>query len=266
MKYMIIGGNHGRHLFYLKSIANHCNVVGAIIEKRESFLPSPPEGIEVQDRDNFIRHFKNRESWEHKYFGKNQCVDFDCPVHYVEEASLSSKESVDFVKKLNPDVVFIFGSGMIRDPLYSALPSLKINLHLGLSPRYRGSATLFWPFYFLEPNWAGSTFHMITDEPDAGNIIHQSIPELSKGDTIHEVACKVVEQSAKDVTKIIDTIENDERLKLHKQKGTGKNFLTRDFIPQHLRVIYNMYEDDIVDHFLDGKISPRPPKLITLDK
>ena len=28
---------------------------------------------------------------------------------------------------------------------------LTINIHLGLSPWYRGSATLFWPSYNLEP-------------------------------------------------------------------------------------------------------------------
>ena len=38
------------------------------------------------------------------------------------------------------DVALIFGTGLIKDPLYSALPADTINMHLGLSPRYRGSA------------------------------------------------------------------------------------------------------------------------------
>lgn len=263
MRYMIIGGDHPRHLHYLNSIVKNTSVVGAILEKRESFMPQPPEGLEDKDRENFIRHFKNREKYELEFFGEEKNLP-NCPIHYVTEDTLSNEQSVDFIKELKPDVVFIFGTGMIREPLYSHLPKLKINLHLGLSPRYRGSATLFWPFYFLEPNWAGSTFHLITDEPDAGDIIHQSIPTLEKGDTIHEVACKVVQQSALDAKKIIDTLESGEELVLHKQKGTGKNFLTRDFIPQHLRVIYDLYDDDIVDQFLDNKISPNNPKLITI--
>lgn len=264
MRYMIIGGDHPRHLHYLNSIVENAFVVGAILEKRESFMPEPPEGLENKDRENFIKHFENRQKYELEFFGEKKNLP-DCPIHYVTDETLSTKESVEFIKEINPDVVFIFGTGMIREPLYSCLPKLKINLHLGISPRYRGSATLFWPFYFLEPNWAGSTFHLITDEPDAGDIIHQSLPTLEKGDTIHEVACKVVEQSAIDVRKIIDILESDNGLKLHKQKGTGKNFLTRDFIPQHLRVIYDLYNDDIVDQFLDKKISPVDPKPIRID-
>lgn len=263
MRYLIVGGDHPRHLHYLNAIADNAIVIGAILEKRESFIPQPPVGLEEKDHENFIRHFANREKYEVEFFGKEKKLP-DCPIHYVTENTLSDKESVKFVQKLDFDVVFIFGTGMIREPLYSNLPKLKINLHLGISPRYRGSATLFWPFYFLEPNWAGSTFHLITDEPDAGDIIHQSLPLLEKGDTIHEVACKVVQQSAIDVKMIIDTLESRKQLVLHKQKGTGRNFLTRDFIPQHLRVIYDLYDDDIVDQFLDKKISSKSPQPIRI--
>ena len=263
MRYMIIGGDHPRHLYYANAIAQSCNVVGAIMEHRESFIPQPPEDLEERDKVNFIKHFTNREKYEKEYFGEERKVP-DCPIHYVDRDTLSSKETVDFVKRLKPDVVFIYGPGMIREPLFSSLPKYKINLHLGLSPRYRGSATLFWPFYFLEPNWAGSTFHIISDEPDAGEVIHQSLPELKRGDTIHEVSCRVVQQSAEDVKKIIEVLESGKQLVLHKQTSSGKNFLTRDFIPQHLRVIYDLYDDALVDAYLDAKITPKDPEVITI--
>jgi folate-dependent phosphoribosylglycinamide formyltransferase PurN len=265
MRYMIIGGDHPRHLYYLNSIVESCNVVGAILEHREEFVPEVPLNLDKIDRENFIRHFQNRKKFELEYFGDERKLP-KCPIHYVNEKNLYDEKSVEFVKKIKPDVVFIFGTGMIREPLYSNLPQLKINLHLGLSPRYRGSATLFWPFYFLEPNWAGSTFHIITNEPDAGDIIHQSIPILEKGDTIHEVACKVVKQSSIDVKKIISILESGKELQLYKQRGTGKKFLSRDFMPQHLRVIYNLYNDNIVDYFLEGKINPKNPNLIVLNQ
>ena len=263
MRYMIIGGDHPRHLYYANAIAGSCNVVGAIIERRESFVPQPPDGLEERDRRNFVRHFANRKKYEKEYFGTERKVP-DCPVHYVGRESLSSHETVEFVKSLKPDVVFIYGPGMIREPLFSALPEYKINLHLGLSPRYRGSATLFWPFYFLEPNWAGSTFHIISDKPDAGDIIHQSLPELKRGDTIHEVSCRVVQQSAMDVKKIIDVLERGDTLKLHRQNSDGKNFLMRDFMPQHLRVIYDLFDDGLVDAYLRGEIRPEEPNIVVV--
>ena len=51
---------------------------------------------------------------------------------------------------------------------------------------------MFWPFYFLKPQFAGLTLHNISDKPDAGDIFHQSTPSLIKGDGIHNVGTKVV--------------------------------------------------------------------------
>ena len=255
-----IGGSHSRHLYFLNQINNKFQLIGGILEKRENSMPEPPDSISELDRKNFIRHFKQRDLNEKKYFG-NQ----DIPkIHIlnVKENELNSEKSVQFINKLNPDLVIIFGCGLIKNPLFNVLPVNSINLHLGLSPRYRGSATLFWPFYFLEPNLAGTTFHYIVDEPDAGDIIHQSVPILETGDGIHDVSCKAVITATKDAIKLIEIFKSKMFFKRFKQRATGKNFLTNDFKPQHLRLIYNCYDDDIVDKFLEGKLVSKNLKLI----
>jgi folate-dependent phosphoribosylglycinamide formyltransferase PurN len=257
MKLLWIGGSHPRHLHYINTIAKAFPLSGAIIEIRENLLPQPPEGLAETDRQNFIRHFGNREKAEQKYFGEQPFPD--CPARKVTHATLNTPESVDFVRSVNPDLVLVFGSGMVRDPLFSALTQPTVNLHLGLSPRYRGAATLFWPFYFLEPPYAGSTFHFIVSEPDAGEIIHQVTPELHPDDGIHDVACKVVMQSAQDAVRLLEIYAEKGGWVTRKQKATGKNFLASDFIPEHLRVIYNVYNDDMVRQYLDGRLKCKTP-------
>jgi hypothetical protein len=50
--------------------------------------------------------------------------------------------------------------------------------------------------------------------------------------------------------------------KLFKQKPeAGKNFLESNFQPQHLRMIYQVYNNNVVDAYLDGKISQKEPNL-----
>ena len=259
MKLFWIGGSHPRHLYYINTIRKEFNLAGALIEMRENLLPQPPAGLEKLDRDNFILHFANREKAEMKYFGEQPFPD--CPSMKVTHEALNSAESVDFLRSINPDLVLVFGSGMVREPLFSALPNHAVNLHLGLSPRYRGAATLFWPFYFLEPAFAGGTFHYIVSEPDAGEIIHQVVPELDKEDGIHDVACKTVVQSAKEAILLLKIYTERGSWVTRKQKATGKNFLAGDFMPQHLRTIYNVYHDEIVQQYLEGKLPQRKPSL-----
>jgi len=201
MKILFIGGNHPRHLYYANKIHEKFTFSGAIIQIRENLLPKPGLELEEHDKQNFLKHFSNRDKLEQKYFGNQELPH--CPMLKVSKEELNLKNSAEFVNEIKPDLVLIFGCSLIKEPLYSSLPENSINLHLGLSPRYRGAATLFWPFYFMEPNFAGSTFHYIISEPDAGNLIHQSIAKLEVNDTIHDVACKTVIQSTEDMLKLL---------------------------------------------------------------
>jgi len=264
LKIVFIGGNHPRHLYYLNKINEKFPFAGLVIEKRSEGtnekIPVPPNNISEHDKENFVKHFSNRYNTEQKYFGSEKIPE--CDTVEIEKEELNSKKTVDFIDSIKPEIVFIYGSHLIKEPLYSKLPENTINLHGGLSPRYRGTATMFWPFYFLEPNYVGTTFHHIVSEPDAGTIIHQSVPTLEKGDKIHDVSCKTIIQSSKDVIKLLEIFEKNGRWEKFSQKGTGKNFLERDFKPEHLRMIYDYFDDDIVDKFLDGEIQSREPNLI----
>ena len=223
-------------------------------------LPEPPSGLSDRDRENFVRHFAKREAAEAEYFGEQRPPG--CSTLEVGRGDLNSSQTAEFVQRFKPDVVLIFGCGLIKDPLVGVLPWDSINLHRGLSPRYRGAATLLWPFYFLEPSYAGTTFHHIVAEPDAGEIVHQVVPEVALEDGIHDVACKVVLQSSAEMLKLLDIRRARGRWESFRQRGTGKDFLGTDFRPEHLRVIYDMYNDEMVRDWLEGRMHCGRPTLV----
>ena len=260
MNIVAVAGNHPRHLFFLNAVHAKHPLAGSILQIREHMVPTPPSGIDERDRQNFIKHFHNRDEAEKKYFGSQSAPE--CERLEVSAEELNGSKSAAFIRKTQPDVVLIFGTDLIKGDFYHSLPPNTVNMHLGLSPKYRGAATLFWPFYFLEPQFAGSTFHHIIAEPDAGDVIHQTRPELEKGDHIHDVACKTVVQSAKDAVKLLELYEATGQWQSYRQKASGKNFLVSDFSPEHLRVIYDLYQDNIVDCYLDGQLKSKEPKLI----
>ena len=67
-----------------------------------------------------------------------------------------------------------------------------LNIHLGLSPYYKGSATNFWPFVNNELQFVGVSFLGIDDGIDTGPIIHQIRPDFKIGDSIHDVGNKLI--------------------------------------------------------------------------
>ena len=269
-KILIFSGNHARHIYVNKLFLEYDFEISLILMKREDLTPKIPNNLIENDRKIFEKHFFERAIREEDEFGLFNSNDqikkiFDkCQILECDSELLNSESVKVFVENFSPDFVFIFGTNIIKNPVSSILPENTINLHLGLSPWYRGSATLFWPFYNLEPQFAGATFHKILNEPDAGDILHQCVPSLTKGQKIHDVGVNTVVKAKMELNKIINYALEGRELLFNKQKSSGKNYLTSDFRPEHLRLIYNEFDNKIVDYYLYNKKIMKNPNLIKL--
>ena len=263
MKLLLFSGTHPRHLFINSEIIKHFDETFIVVMHREELIPPPPVNISPEDKVNFTRHFQNRYEKEKEAYGElsYESVFKSHEKIIVKPADLNSTMVLNKVKEFNADICMIFGVNLVLDPVLSELPKNKINIHLGLSPWYKGGATLFWPFYYLQPNHAGVTIHQITKSADQGEIIHQFIPNLEAGDTIHDVGVKCVLKTKDEIIKVINHFKTYREFKGAVQKTSGRVWIGKDFNPSHLRVIYNLFNDDIVDRYLNKELGHSDPKL-----
>ena len=263
MKAVLMIGSHYRHLYVAKTLMEAGYLQAVMIEEREHLVPSPPAQLSTIDHDNFIRHFADREAAEQKAFGRLTKQDLaGVPLYEVTQEGLNENDAVQWLQQQNPEAVISFGIHKLEQAMLEVLPDLAWNIHGGLSPWYKGNITLFWPFYFLKPNWAGMTIHQLTSRLDGGDIIHHSVPELMYGDGIHDVASRAVVQAAHDLVNIFKLLDQGVSITPQKQKSNGKLFVGTDWKPQHLRLIYNHFNNDIVDRFLDGELGADHPPLV----
>ena len=265
MRLILFSGSHPRHLFVNRELLKHFDETLIIVMEREELLPLPPKNLLQHDKDLFNKHFQNRSKVELKIYGNlfPKQVYNESNVIFIQPNELNTNEIAEKVRQFNADFCFIFGVDLILNPVINELPSNKINLHLGLSPWYKGAATLFWPFYYLQPQFCGITFHQITEKPDAGEIIHQCVPSLYEGDKIHDVGAKCVLKAIDDLHRVISYWKRKKFFLGKKQKTSGRNWRGIDFHPSHLRVIYDLFNDQIVNHYLAGDLEQRKPKLFS---
>jgi hypothetical protein len=92
----------------------------------------------------------------------------DVPVHRVR--GVNSRSTRDLLTELAPDVLCIYGTSIVKDPTLSIAKSTALNMHTGISPRYRGADCAFWPLHEKEPQWLGATVHECTSAIDGGAI------------------------------------------------------------------------------------------------
>jgi methionyl-tRNA formyltransferase len=72
----------------------------------------------------------------------------------------------------------------------------SLNLHTGISPRYRGTDCAFWPVANREPQWLGATVHECTSAVDGGQIYGVVAAHWELGDGLHELFARAVAAGA----------------------------------------------------------------------
>ena len=262
MKVLLATGNHPRHKYLIRLLKDTGFLNALVIEKRENFIPSIPETLDDLTKAYFTTHFEKRNQAEDEVFHFQDIEDkFENRLEILP-GEINNQNTIDFIVKNQPDILITFGIGILHQNFLSVAPREIWNIHGGLSPWYKGAITHFWPSYHLQPQYTGCTIHYINSKIDAGAIIHQTPAVLEYDDGLHQLSCKSLQIALKVVVPLLSSIKKSNNIKAVNQKTTGKLWLKKDWDPQHLRLIYGLYDDKIVNAYLDGELVQNKPKLI----
>jgi hypothetical protein len=261
---LLIVGSHPRHRLLARRVSEIGCLAGLVIEQREAHVPEAPPGLSSATAALFRHHFAQREAAERKHFGDGEPdKSWNVPVLHVTERGLNSDETRDFIRGIDPTLMLSYGCHKIVAETRAAARGLRWNIHGGLSPWYRGVATHFWPSYLLEPQMTGMTVHELTDELDGGAIVHQCAAPLMSGDGLHDLACRAVAAISEELPSLVGLALQPERLKPPvPQRVSGRIWRTVDWSPAHLHLIYDVYQDRIVDQYLEGHLTAALPSLV----
>ena len=88
----------------------------------------------------------------------------------------SLESLLDFLKS---DIYIVFGSSYIKGELVDFLIKQKtINIHMGVSPYYRGTDCNFWSIYDDNPHLVGATIHMLSKGLDSGPMLYHAMSNI----------------------------------------------------------------------------------------
>jgi folate-dependent phosphoribosylglycinamide formyltransferase PurN len=186
---VLLTSNENRHRYAAARLAAAADLVGVVAEVKASniisALPLPSEEQKIVDR-----HFAERDYVEQKLLGINEFPDTDRIE--IRNGGVNDPEILKWIEKREPDAVVLYGTSLIRGPLLDTYSGRMVNLHLGLSPYYRGAGTNFWPLVYGEPECVGATLHLAVAKVDAGPILAQVRPSAEHDDRSHELGTKAL--------------------------------------------------------------------------
>ncbi len=243
---VIITGDQLRHNYFIDQMNVHFDVRGVV---SESVYQPKIEG-ELNDISDLRRHFEGREQAERHYFASSEQMTL--PQDWllrVPKGEANSDPVFNWIMNKAPHFLILYGSSIIRQRLLKAFDHRTINMHLGLSPYYRGSGTNFWPLVNGEPELVGVTIHLATLDVDAGAILKQVRPKISAGDRNHDIGCKAIIAGTE---AMIATLKDYAagKIKPRPQPEGGHVYKRADFNVEAVRQMWRNFDEGMIEAYL----------------
>lgn len=129
----------------------------------------------------------------------------------IEVSSVNAQECLEQLKTLQPDLVIVHGTRIISKKILQSINSTFINIHAGITPRYRGSHGAYWALANNDKENCGVTVHLVDAGIDTGNVLAQSIIPYTKQDNFVTYPYLQLAEGLKLLKEVIEKLEKKER-------------------------------------------------------
>lgn len=221
MKALILTSNSLRHRYFARAVARCLDAPTALFEDKKNYY------VQQRYQSLLVRaHFASISAAEKLWFA--DAADETCPgMRQVRD--INAPDLVVWARQQSFDVVCLFGTAILGREWLDAFPAKIVNLHLGLSPFYRGSATLLWPFVNRELEYLGTTIHLATANVDAGEILARIDPDLRSGETYYDITSRLIRDSIDCFPSVVSAYLEGRIRPVFQEDIAGKLYRKADF-------------------------------------
>ncbi|MFO7447590.1 MAG: formyltransferase family protein [Ignavibacteriaceae bacterium] len=134
-------------------------------------------------------------------------------LNIIHIKNINSKESLDFLKALNIDVVFSVAASQIFKKGILELPRIGcFNIHTSKLPKNRGMMPNFWSLYNYDKDPVSAiTIHKMNDKLDDGEILIQHEFKLNPEEPLEHLIKRTKKISAELFLKAIEKLDKGEQ-------------------------------------------------------
>lgn len=188
-----------------------------VIAKRARKTLAPMELRMISQRTRW----KLAPSTAKEWFSNDFYRSYSDKVYTVDD--FNGQECEQLLKEIEPDLVILGGTGIIRKNIID-IPKIGIlNAHPGLLPKYRGVDVISWAIYHGNP--VGVTVHFVDEGIDTGSIVLQEAIGITESDTIESLGKKADRLAGELMAEIVQKVVDGESIEVVPQSiADGKQY------------------------------------------
>jgi folate-dependent phosphoribosylglycinamide formyltransferase PurN len=174
-KITVFTSNQPRHVSLIETLSTVAEEVYAVQECNTLF---PGKVADFYKKSDVMQsYFQNVLAAEVEIFGQTKFSNANVRTLSMKVGDLNQVSMSILSPALKSDLYIVFGASYIKGPLIDFLVGQKaLNIHMGISPYYRGSSCNFWALYDGRPDYVGSTIHLLSKGLDSGPMLFHALP------------------------------------------------------------------------------------------
>lgn len=175
MKITLFTGNQPRHLALAESLADVAQDLFVVNEATTLFTGRIDDHLGKSAI--MEQYFARVIAAEREVFGQPRFLRREARQMVVRFGDLDLMPPELFASALDADLIVVFGTSYIKGALGDRLIERQaLNVHMGVSPYFRGSSCNFWAIHDGRIDLVGATIHRLGRGLDSGGILFHALP------------------------------------------------------------------------------------------
>lgn len=242
LRVLLFCGRSPRHLYVANALCEAADVLAIVQETGTEW--SAKKILRKFRPDNLLRKtwrwLRDRRRYtgnqEGKFFFGDQAPRLARPELVREVPHINHPDVLCLAREMQPDLIAVFGTSLLRGELLNEGRLGIVNLHGGLSPEYRGADCTFWALYNGEPEKIGCTLHYINAGIDTGKLIAHICPAVQADGDELTLFWRGVSESAAAYAELMKRLAQGERFG-QPQSHKGRLYQVKDRGLRHEQLV-----------------------------
>lgn len=104
------------------------------------------------------------------------------PGKVIRVKSVNDDKCLQILQRVDPEIVIVNGTRILSKSILQAIPAKFINMHAGITPKYRGVHGGYWALVNNDKANCGVTIHLVDTGIDTGGVIYRQQIEITSRD------------------------------------------------------------------------------------
>lgn len=97
----------------------------------------------------------------------------------IHVKSVNDEKCLQILQRIDPAIVIVNGTRILSKSILQAIPAKFVNMHAGITPKYRGVHGGYWALVNNDKANCGVTIHLVDTGIDTGGVIYQQQIEIT---------------------------------------------------------------------------------------